>query len=180
MKIRAYLFLVLMCIQSSAQEVNPGAVFTSPDGRFTIRFTDQEMNLSIKDNQTAKITTLGVLTPCYSIKWTGDSKTFVAIEHLAGGSDADIFHFNKDQWHNSSADPLSDAFDHIDVTDENIGTNKIKFVYKADIRSAQQDQFFTYAFTFNPETGSTTGIVEHKIDEKTYEKMHSYSGTGLF
>jgi hypothetical protein len=175
MKMRAFFILisVLICTQAVAQEVNPGDVFTSPDGRFIVRFTDEVMNLKIKDNQTGKVTTLGVLTPCYSIKWTGDSKTIVAIYHLAGGSDADIFHFSKSEWRRCSVDSPDNNFNFIDVIKEKIGMDRVGLTYKAGIRDLQNDTFFTYSLSFNPETGATTEMLEHEIDEKTYEKLHA-------
>jgi len=172
--------LVLICTQIIAKEINPDDVFISPDGRFTVRFTDEVMNLKIKDNQTGKITTSGVLTPCYSLKWTGDSKTIVAIYHLAGGSDADIFHFSKNKWNRCKMGAPDQDFNFIDVTSEKIGTKKIELTYRAGVRDPRHDTFFTYSLSFNPETGATTLIGKHEIDEETYEKLHSYSGAGYF
>jgi YD repeat-containing protein len=167
------LFSVVIYAQAVAQEINPGDVFTSPDGCFTVRFTDREMNLDIRDNQTGKVTILGVLTPCYSIKWTGDSKTIVAIYHLAGGSDADIFHFTKSEWRRCSVASPNDNFNFIDVIEEKIGMNRVSLTYKAGIRGPQRDAFFTYSLNFNPETGATTGMVEHEIDKAIYEKLQA-------
>jgi len=98
------------------QEMRSGEHVTSPDRRFTAELTDDpEGNLHIRSNSTSKLYKIGVLRPLYSLKWTGDSQTVITIEHLAGGSQAVLIHFNQHNWNRFEVDP-TDAPPHIITT----------------------------------------------------------------
>jgi hypothetical protein len=79
------LFALAFSRSALVQGVIPdGYSLNSPDRRFVVHVKYE--NLNFKDNHNQRsYPSVAVLTPIRYMKWTGDSRTLVVIEHIAGG-----------------------------------------------------------------------------------------------
>jgi hypothetical protein len=72
------------------KQLDGGAKFYSPDRNTVIVYNPDQ--LEIRDTRTNQLYSSVTVSLLFALRWTGDSKTFVAIEHIAHGSDAIFAH----------------------------------------------------------------------------------------
>jgi hypothetical protein len=160
-----------------SDSIEIGETFTSPDGRFTAQLAnDDNGDLGIKNNQTGETYKVGALTPLLSLKWTGDSKTIVTVEHIAGGSEANLVHFDGSKWNQFSADPPGDTHGsrRYEVVRQQVDWKRVKFVYKVTDEKSNGEviKFYTCSFEVNPQTNIVSNVVKREIDRSTYAALH--------
>src|SRR6266404_3763 len=90
--------LIAVCaLASDIREIRIGERFTSPDGRFVAQITDEDergRNVQIKDQNTGESYKAATSLPLFSFEWTTDSNTVVLLEHIGGGTQIRLLHFN--------------------------------------------------------------------------------------
>jgi hypothetical protein len=108
---------------------------TSPDGRFLVRRFGEE--IEITDLSSHRVyRRIGVL-PSYIVQWLPDSKTIAVLQHLAGGSEATVVHFDGHKWRAIQATPKNVNYDHIDIVEVTPHDGHLQLLYRADILSRQ-------------------------------------------
>lgn len=111
---------------------------TSPNGELSAGYSGG--SLKIRNNLTGKLyPRVAVLTPLLSLKWTGDSKTIVTIEHIAAGSCAALVHFDGKAWRPHEADPPGGPYNHIEVLNQEIGKNGARISFAGKCASKGHD-----------------------------------------
>ena len=163
------------------QEIELGQSVGSPDGRFTAVLTnDTQGNLHIKSNTTGELYKIGVFRPLYSLEWTGDSQTVVTVEHLAGGSQAVLIHFDGDKWSRFEVDPTEPPppYHHYAVIRKEIGRDTVKLRYKATDEKGNGivTKFYVRSFDVDPRTRSITNIQTREISGNEYSALRYNAG----
>lgn len=167
-----------------AGDIGVGVEIPSPDRKFMVQVTDH-YGLIIKDILTsgvdASIKLLPLLQP---LKWTGDSKTIVAITHIAGGSNLVLIHPNNGQWKGFvPTPPMPDSdkgnFVNCGVIKIEIGIRDVKVSYRIisqKLGKDYKDNFYISSFTVNPESGDQSQLDIHEIDSGAYNNLKHDSG----
>jgi hypothetical protein len=178
--LRALLFAgVALCSWVSAyakQEIEAGHSVSSPDGRFTAELTnDTQGNLHIKSNVTGDVYRIEVFRPLYSLEWTEDSQTVVTIEHLAGGSQAVLIHFDGHKWSRFEVDPTHapPPYHHYAVIKQGIGRNAVKLTYKVTDEKGNGivTKFYVCSFNVDPQSRSITNVQTREIGGDEYSAL---------
>ena len=164
--------------------------FLSPDGRFVARMifgedavTDNsslergQTYLAIKDNRRGSTDYLPALAPFYSIKWTGDSKTIVTIEHRAHCSPTFLRHFDKDCWTDlGEVTPPLEGDCYPDTLKQKLGFSRCVITYKVGKR-ALNGAWIGDAFCIleiDGKSGALLKVIARKtISDKESMRMHS-------
>jgi len=165
------LFMPVLCVKPvMAKE------FKSPDGRFIVRiaYGDQKNNYEIRDNKTGRLdTSIELLTRLFWLRWSGDSKTFVAVDQLAHGSYAQVFHFDGKKWIYHDVKPPEKDLESYAVVGAFIKphlitiTSTLSYLKGSDSLTG----FGFCGFDFNIESGHLSNIRVIPIDTKTYELL---------
>jgi hypothetical protein len=158
-------------------EIQSGQQFTSPDGKFTAKYTeggddpDAEEAIVITDNQTGKkYPPQPTISPVLSIKWA-DSKTFVKIVHIAGGSVAGIGHLRGNKWIYYDVEPkFGDAYE---VVKEGFKDHAIEITYKVSYtpNDNSDGKCFVCSFVIDAGTGERSHETTKEISASTYERL---------
>lgn len=170
--------------QSRAQneEVRAGQTVTSPNGMFTVQYTDSGGmipgvdGMVIKNNQTGRTYPPIETSIAVPIQWTGDSQTIVTIGPIAGGSVAGVLRLEGNEWKEYSADPrMGDAYKVIRAVAK---YHTVDFTYV--VRETQGDDlpahFYVYSFTFHPDTAHHANERKTEIDGDTSDRLrHTFS-----
>lgn len=148
--------------------LSTGQSFPSPDGRFTARIeSGNYSNLRIRDNRTGVDAHATLMLPLLSLKWTGNSKAIVTVEHIAGGSIASITAFSKG-WTRTVLPPPRNG-DTCEVVKEKIGWDKVFLTYKVKQRTSGLTPLcWTSSFDVNASTEAITSITTQNISLEDY------------
>ena len=116
------------------------------------------------------------LFPILSIKWTGDSKSIVVINHIAHGSEAGVYHFDGKKWDVYEACPRTS--DYYEVVGEMVGKDTVKFSYVIIKRTPGnlRDRYYIYTFVFHPDTNERVDEKTKEIDEDAYSRLQFNDG----
>jgi hypothetical protein len=151
-------------------------IFTSPDGKLSAQLgqVDENEVLSIKNNKTGTVDNSQSieLPPVFTIKWTGDSQSIVTVGHIAGGSQATVYHNNNGTW--NKIDVYPDNRPAYDVIGLQIGRSSVAVSYKAiqhvtKSNGAPTAVYYKLEMNLNPAIGKITTSKEQKITLHTYE-----------
>lgn len=171
----ATLFLSTICFASGNErkEIAVDKWVTSPNGEFSAAYLGR--SIRIRNNLTQRLyPTVPVLTPLLSLKWTGDSKTIVTIEHIAGGSSAALVHFNGKAWRRYDAGPSGGPYNHIEVLKQEIGKDGARITFVADERrKGTTFAYFICAFDINAETNARSNETRKEVTEAEYDALFS-------
>lgn len=163
--------IILLCLELEAQEpLRPERAFRSPDGQFVVRCLDEYIeitNTAIGETYPR----VGVL-PSYTVNWTDDSKTIVVFEHLAGGSDAVLVHFDGEGWRVTRTGPPEDDYDHVGVVQATHESGVFRIAYRADVRKNTQVLYFLITFDVDLRTGEYKNKSVKRITYKAYVGLH--------
>jgi hypothetical protein len=168
--------LLISCNHAfSDQAIEQGKHVNSPDGRFTAELTDgSDSCIQITSNTTGQLYKIRVLQPVYLLKWT-DSQTLLAIEHLAGGSQAVLNHFDGTKWNRFEVDPTNPPppYHHYSVIRQQIGPNNVRLTYKLTDEKGNGvvSKFYLCSFDVDPETGSISNMHQHEISSSDYARL---------
>lgn len=141
----------------------------SPNGEVSAAYSGGA--LRIRNNLTGRFyPEVPVLTPLLSMKWTGDSKTIVTIEHIAGGSCAALVHFDGKTWRRYDADPSGGPYNHIEVLSQEIGENGARITFAANVRrKGTTFAHFIIAFDINAATNAVSNEMRKEVTEAEFE-----------
>ena len=144
---------------------------TPPNGELSAAYSGG--SLKIRHKLTGRLyPTVRVLTPLLSLKWTGDSKTIVTIEHIAGGSCAALVHFDGKAWRRHDADPAGGPYNHIEVLNQEIGNDSVRITFAADLRrKGTTFAYFICAFDVNPATNVRSNETRKEVTEAEYDSI---------
>jgi len=148
-----------------------GQSFRSPDGRFIAQLESGDFsNLKIKDNQTGEVASETVDLPTLlSLKWTGNSKAIVIVEHIAGGSVASVIALNQ-CWARQDLFPPRNG-DTCEVVKEKVGWDTVNLSYTASQRAGTAFLFWTSCFEVNANTGAVTHVTTENISADAYQAL---------
>jgi hypothetical protein len=171
----AALSVVVLCDQTRGMDVKIGAgkpiqagqSFRSPAGTYLATFTGE--GFDIETLATKRVAKVQSLPPVFRAGWTGDEKTLVTIEHLAGGTDAVCFHFDeaKETWKRIEVDPPSGPFEHYQVMSWDVGETRVRLTYKAFSRNGSTFMTHAVAFDFDPGRNNVDNVTITKLSEDT-------------
>ncbi|MEO6848469.1 MAG: hypothetical protein ABI443_12200 [Chthoniobacterales bacterium] len=85
-----------------------GKTFISPNKKLSVQIAkfDDDIDFSIKDEQTEDLTRVPIEGwPVFSISWSPDSKSIVAVVHLSMTSQIELIHWNGQEWKTSTPEP---------------------------------------------------------------------------
>lgn len=170
----AYLWILgALC---AGWEMPTNKAIVSPDQRFAAKLADdQQGNIHIVDNSSGVTQKVRSFRPLLSLKWSGDSKSLVTIEHLAGGSQTAIIHFDGDKWTRSEVDPIAETppYHHYTVIKQEVGWDAIRVTYKVTDEKGNGVPFGYYicSFTVDAATGARKNFVKRRINEKEYHGL---------
>ncbi len=113
--------------------------------------------LSVEDRRSQTTALAGVLSPVFVISWTKDSQSIVTVEHIAGGTQAVVLHYQDDKWKRHEVEPLSeDRTGHYAVTGLKLGQNSFEVTYKVADNSVTNDvDYYLCKFRVEASTGTT-------------------------
>jgi hypothetical protein len=164
--------VVVRCLGVEAQEscwAERG--LRSPDGRFIVRCFDEHVEIAnaVTGETSGRI---GVL-PSYIVSWIQDSRTVAVLEHLAGGSDAVLIHFDGQRWRVIRTWPLEESdYDHIAVVELTPEHNSFRISYRADLREDSRVLYFLIKFDIDLQTGEQRNKSVRPISYETYVGLH--------
>jgi len=96
-------FCCLLLLGSTSKAADTGFPnFSSPDGRFVIRvdYTDDRgLYYVIRDRLGGRTDkSIDFFSRLLWLKWAPDSRTFVTVDHIAGGTIARVMHYQSGRW----------------------------------------------------------------------------------
>jgi|GEM_PF-4775395 len=163
------------------KEIQIGDSFTSPDKRFTAHIIDEDQhgfNMQIRNNRTGESYKSAASIPVLSFNWTIDSNTIVLIEHLSGGSQMTLIHFDGHKWGKPiEIDPPGGERGHYDVIREEVGKDSIRVTYKVTREKPNGMVIGAYisSFAVDPKTGQRSRVIQHDIGVDMYRRL-KYEG----
>jgi len=169
MKYRLLAIVLVYCICDDglcAPTLSYGDGVGSPDGLFTAVYL--ESAIRIEDNPGAKNSTHVSVFPVYTLNWTGDSKSLVITEHLAGGCEAALIYLDQEgHWKRLDIEPLVTEYDEASVVALIIRDHSLSVTYKR----RQHDggaKFHAYVCSFD---------IDARTLARSNEKITSISAT---
>jgi hypothetical protein len=109
--------------------------------------------------------------PITAVIWTKNSKSFVIVQQIAGGSIASIFTRNQNGWHEYNAPPTSgDVFAVIKVSTTD---NTIRLKYKVGERPSDTSagRFFVCSFSIEANNARRSEEEIKEIDVREYQEL---------
>ena len=169
---KIFYFIFLLTLTTYAEDIQKAI---SPDGTFIVTEAD-DGNINIVNSKTGKTYLPIESAMVFPLRWTGDSKTLILINHIAGGSMAIVLTLVGDEWKGYSADPRMG--DRYKVIREVVKYNTVDLTYL--VREWQGNDlpvhFYIYSFTFHPDTTAHTNEKKEEIDGDTYDRLsHTFS-----
>lgn len=160
-------------------EVTAGTRVESPDREFVVECKVGEQLapavglIEILDKRTGSTArSFEINPPLYALKWTADSKTIVAVQHVAGGSVAQIIHLSSGKWTTFEASPpVGDEATVVKVVPQ---SHVVELTYKVNQKPASSHPGRSYLCTFvvDPETSARHfNEACHEIDLDTYSRL---------
>ena len=165
--------LLLFCASTSFGYSDPNLRVISPNERYTVQASEDFRHYRIIGNSKNKIDeTIVMYSLPLSLKWTGDSKTIVSIEHRAGGSVMVLITKRDLGWKSFEVTVPNNA-GHFSVISQSIGWSKIKVMYKAtrERPNGLLLSYYTCSFTVNPDTDTFSHIIVHDISMKAFSNL---------
>jgi hypothetical protein len=176
----AVVFIIAIACEGRAQDegIHSGQTVASPNGIFTVEYTDSGGLIPgvdgfiVKNNKTGNTYPPIDVAILYPVKWTGDSQTIVSVKAIAGGDTVDVFRLEGNEWKGYSAD-LGKGNSYT-VIRELVEYNVIELTYiirEIGPNNSSAD-FYTYSFTFHPDTAQHTNEQMKQLDEGKRPARH--------
>src|SRR5437899_7910222 len=159
----------LSCCGETPPQLKSGRHAPSPDGKFYVFY--EAPTFQIRDAKTSAV--LGSVDqeqPVQALRWTGDSKTLIIVEHVAHGSDAYFLHWDGAAWRPQFTYALFEKEDHraIAVVDVKPHTDAVDVTYKTYIPTR------LVSFTFTPVTRKLSGLRRQDITFERWKQLHMF------
>ena len=168
------------CLASCADEVPYDKPFRSPDGRFTAVLSSpgptQSDRLVVADASTKQSAEGGVLSPLFSVRWSGDSQTIVTIEHIAHGSQTALLHYAGGQWQRYEVEPPGNDSRGYSVVRQRIRSHTVDVTYRVmelHERSSQKEpEYFVCTLRVDCATGAILKVIAKRtVSQHTFEHL---------
>lgn len=176
--LRIIILLMIACFVGrmdilAADNFDPAHGVTSPDGRFTVLASADLRNYKIVDHQIEQTDESVIMYAVpSSVRWTGNSKTIVAIEHRAGGSSLILITLKKNTWNWFEA-AAPDHTGHAAVIGVKIGRDKVGVKYKGakEKPNGLKIGYYTCSFAVSTDTDEITHIIQQDISSKAFSHL---------
>lgn len=119
----------------SAKSVPFNARFVSPDGSQTVDFVmiDREWHFRITDLKTGHVDDSIVMPSLILyLRWASNSRAFVTVEHIAGGSYGRIVYLKDEKWRNAEVVPPGDSMMSFSVISLRMQESRVHFRLSVD------------------------------------------------
>jgi hypothetical protein len=171
------LLLTLSAHAADLREIHIGQRFISPDRRFATEIKDEDergYNLEIKDQNNGKAYKAAASLPLFSFEWTTDSKTIVLLEHIGGGSQISLIHFNGHEWKRREIEPPGGNSGHYEVLEKDIGKNFLRISYKVTKEKQNGTVFGAYkcSLRVDASNGQISHVEKQDISIDAYRTLH--------
>jgi len=147
-------------------QLRSGRHASSPDGKLYVYY--EAPTFEIRDSKTSAV--LGSKEqeqPVLAVRWTGDSKTLVIVEHIAHGSYASFLHWDGTAWRPRSVETPFERLIYrgLAVVDVKPDRETVDIKYKTYIPTR------LISFTYIPVTGNATNIRRHDITFERWQHL---------
>jgi hypothetical protein len=132
--------------------------FVSPDRRYAVNLVtiDKERHFRITDIRTGQIDdSIAMPTLVNYLRWVPDSRSFITVEHIAGGSYGRVVYLKDDRWFSLEVTPPGDAMMDFTVTSIRMKENLVHFRLVMDYEKGNGIPFW-YAF-YDVDVGLSKG-----------------------
>jgi hypothetical protein len=168
---KKWLYVVVFCswamhvyADKGPEQLDTGTKFLSPDRKFVVVYNPDQ--LEIRNSKTGHMEASITVSLLYALRWTGDSKSFVAVEHLVGGSGTTIVHFNGARWENFIVDPPGEEWKDSAVVKLKAEREFIEISYKV-----RGSAIYFISFTVNPSTRALSNVRKEEISFEKWKTL---------
>jgi hypothetical protein len=168
---------------SLAKELSPRDRFVSPDGRLVAICAEADQTsgrvglIMILEKATGRhLFSVETNPPVFALRWLNNSKALVFVQAIAGGSVAQVIYDSTQGWKAANAEPREG--DDCTVTQLRLQGKTIMITYKIAIRN-QTGRFYSYSFSFHPDSTAHTSERRHEMSEADYFKLGGPYGIDL-
>jgi hypothetical protein len=142
----------------SAKSIPFDARFVSPDGGQTVDFVmiDREWHFRISDSRTGHVEDSIVMPSLVLyLRWASNSRAFVTVEHIAGGSYGRIVYLKDGKWTNVEVVPPDDSMKSFSVISLTLQESHVHFKLSVDYEKGNgiPTHFMFYDVDFELDTG---------------------------
>ncbi len=150
-------------------QLNSGRHAASPDGELYVFY--EAPTFQIRDAKTSAV--LGSVEqeqPVQALRWTGDSKTLVVVQHVAHGSDAYFLHWDGIAWRPQFVDDPFENEDYraIAVIDVKPHKETVDITYKTSIPTR------LVSFTFTASTRKVSNLQRREITFERWKQLRMF------
>jgi hypothetical protein len=151
-----------------------GKQFVSPDQKFSVRtdIEDRQFYFVVKNAQTGSLCHISSdLFPVFSIGWSPDSKSFLAIAHASMTSLIEVLHLDGSKWDQFEIDaPEGGDNDKYHVVGWQFKSGYIEAIYIVDHRAENGLSLNLYrcAFHVDPANGEISHVTKAPISQKEF------------
>ena len=154
--------LAAVCLCANTYALSYGDTVRSPDGRHNAIYLGSQVRI---DDRPVKVLTV------IAMDWTGDGKTLVIVEHLAGGSQLSLVHLVDSQWKRFEIEPPLSPYENISVVELGVRKDSVSVKYKLTQRNDQDFRFYVCSFDVDSATQTRSNEVTQKLTAANYEKL---------
>ena len=162
----------MLCSKAIAQRVE-GVLYSqtlvSPNKKFVAELVEGKQpthsfdRLMITDSETKKSSYVELFTPLYAWAWTDDSKTIATVEHIAGGSESVLLHYEDGQWHRHEVELPDNLAEnsHYGVVYQQLDDGKVTVTYKVeyDPGDGSKRKYLLYKLAVDAATGKVIQVL---------------------
>jgi hypothetical protein len=146
-------------------QLESGSRFYSPDRNTVVVYKPDQLDVrDARTNELQKSVTISLL---FGLRWTGDSKTFVAIEHIAHGSDATFVHLSDGEWRSFVVTPPGEEYRDYAVIRVEAQQKDVRLSYSA----ATNEALYLISFTVDPSTQALANVTTQELSYKAWEAL---------
>lgn len=146
---RILLWIVATALSANQQLLSAKSIpfdsrFVSPDGSYAVDLVmiDKEQHFPITDLKTGSVDSAIVMPSLILyLRWTAQSRAFVTVEHISGGSYGRVVCLNGSKWASSEVAPPDDSTLNYKVISLEIKRDFVRFRFSVDYEKANRIPF---------------------------------------
>jgi hypothetical protein len=141
----------------SAKSIPFDARFVSPDDSHAVDFVmiDREWHFRITDVRTGQADDSIVMPSLVLyLRWAHNSRSFVTVEHIAGGSYGRVVRLQDNKWTSLEVTPPGDSMMSFRVIDLQIKGDRVHFRFSVDYEKGNGIPFYYTFYDVNVELGT--------------------------
>jgi len=168
-------------VSHGGAEVIPiGSNFVSPDKRFSVQLVkaDRDYYFEIKEAKTGITNRLFTeYAPVFSLDWSPDSQSIVAIVHASETSLIELIHWSGQRWNQFAIDiPNGGRDDKFHVVKWEPQGKAIKATYIVDHKYVNKSiRLYRCIFNIDPVTGKTSSVQETPLTLAEFRALRTIS-----